>query len=165
MRIWSRETGSAAAPSRVSLLISILRLNLVLTYEIIYIYILYIMRFLPSSAAASIYLFKPPYAIGSVPSSLGHAIAYSGHSLPRVRQHRASSPEGTEVLVPGPVIYVRTYVRSGCSVLFEEIYETNSIMGQQNNVGEKPTVILFTYTSRHAGTSDKAKTKQKQCII
>ena len=34
----------------------ILRLNLVLT------------GFLPSSAAASIYLFKPPYAIGSVPS-------------------------------------------------------------------------------------------------
>ena len=30
-RIWSRETGSAI-PSRVSLLISILRLNLVLTY-------------------------------------------------------------------------------------------------------------------------------------
>ena len=32
-RIWSRETGSAV-PSRVSLLISILRLNLVLTYGI-----------------------------------------------------------------------------------------------------------------------------------
>ena len=55
---WSRETGSAVVPSRASLLISILRLNLVLTCE-----------FLPSSATASIYLFKPPYAIGSVPSS------------------------------------------------------------------------------------------------
>ena len=33
-RIWSRETGSAV-PSRVSLLISILRLNLVLTYYVI----------------------------------------------------------------------------------------------------------------------------------
>ena len=43
LRIWSRETGSAV-PSRVSLLIYILRLNLVLTYG-----------FLPSSAAASIY--------------------------------------------------------------------------------------------------------------
>ena len=32
-RIWSRETGSAV-PSRVSLLISMLRLNLVLTYGI-----------------------------------------------------------------------------------------------------------------------------------
>ena len=44
LRIWSRETGSAVT-SRVSLLISILRLNLVLTYGI------------PPSAAASIYLF------------------------------------------------------------------------------------------------------------
>ena len=33
LRIWSRETGSTV-PSRVGLLISILRLNLVLTYEI-----------------------------------------------------------------------------------------------------------------------------------
>ena len=33
LRIWSRETGSAV-PSRVSLLISILRLNLALTYGI-----------------------------------------------------------------------------------------------------------------------------------
>ena len=33
LRIWSRETGSAV-PSRVSLLISMLRLNLVLTYGI-----------------------------------------------------------------------------------------------------------------------------------
>ena len=33
LRIWSRETDSAV-PSRVSLLISILRLNLVLTYGI-----------------------------------------------------------------------------------------------------------------------------------
>ena len=34
LRIWSRETGSAA-PSRLSLLISILRPNLVLTYGIL----------------------------------------------------------------------------------------------------------------------------------
>ena len=33
LRIWSRETGSAV-PSRVSLLISMLRLNMVLTYGI-----------------------------------------------------------------------------------------------------------------------------------
>ena len=35
------------------------------------------MGFLPISAAASIYLFKPPYDIGSVPSLSGHAIAVS----------------------------------------------------------------------------------------
>ena len=39
--------------------------------------------------------FKPPYAIGSVPSLLGHAIAYRWRSLPRVRQHRGSKPQGS----------------------------------------------------------------------
>ena len=39
--------------------------------------------------------FKPPYAIGSVPSLSGHAIAYQWRSLPRVRRHRASKPQGS----------------------------------------------------------------------
>ena len=30
---------------------------------------------------------KPPYAIGSVPSLSGHAVAYRWRSLPRVRRH------------------------------------------------------------------------------
>ena len=51
--------------------------------------------FLQSSAAASIYLFKPPFAIGSVSSSSGHAIAYRWRSLPRVRRHRADKPRGS----------------------------------------------------------------------
>ena len=33
-------------------------------------------------------------------------------------------------------------------------------LGQQYNVGEKPTVILYTYIDRHAGTPTKGKTKQ-----
>ena len=37
---------------------------------------------------------KPPYAIGSVPSLSGHAIAYRWRSLPRVHRHRASKPQG-----------------------------------------------------------------------
>ena len=42
-----------------------------------------------------IYL-KPPYAIGSVPSLSGHhAISYRWRSLPRVRRHRASKPQGS----------------------------------------------------------------------
>ena len=41
-----------------------------------------------------IYL-KPPYAIGSVPSLSGHAIAYRWRSLPRVRRHRAIKPQGS----------------------------------------------------------------------
>ena len=74
LRIWSRETGSAV-PSRVSLLISILRLNLVLTYEI------------PPAFRGAV--------IGSVSSLPGYAIAYRWRSLPRVRQHRASKPQGS----------------------------------------------------------------------
>ena len=38
---------------------------------------------------------KPPYAIGSVPSLSGHAIAYRWRSLPRIRQHKASKPQGS----------------------------------------------------------------------
>ena len=36
---------------------------------------------------------KPQYAIGSVPSLSGHAIAYRWRSLPTVRRHRASKPQ------------------------------------------------------------------------
>ena len=74
-----------SARGRISLLILhiILRLNLVL---------------LLSSRVPwrrpFIYL-KPPYAIGSVPSLSGHAIAYRWRSLPRVRRHRASSRRGS----------------------------------------------------------------------
>ena len=46
-----------------------------------------------------IYL-KPPYAIGSVPSLSGHAIAHRWRSLPRVRRHRASKPQGSSKRVP-----------------------------------------------------------------
>ena len=38
---------------------------------------------------------KPPYAIGSVPSLSGHAIAYRWRSLPRVRRHKASKLQGS----------------------------------------------------------------------
>ena len=38
---------------------------------------------------------KPPYAIGSVQSLSGHAIAYRWRSRPRVRRHRASKPQGS----------------------------------------------------------------------
>ena len=82
---WSRQTGSAV-PSRASLLISTLRLN----------------RMLPHGKPpafrdgihlhpfTSIYLYRQPtYAIVSVSSLSGHAIALR-RSLPRVRRHRAS---------------------------------------------------------------------------
>ena len=48
--------------------------------------------------------FKPPYAIESVPSFSGPAIAYRWRSLPRVRRHRASKPQGSsEQVLPWQV--------------------------------------------------------------
>ena len=35
----------------------------------------------------------------------------------------------------------------------------NRGLGQQENVGEKPTVTLYNYIDRHAGTPNKTKTK------
>ena len=43
-----------------------------------------------------VHIFLPaPHTIGLVPSLSGHAIAYRWRSLPRVRWHRASSPQGS----------------------------------------------------------------------
>ena len=78
---WSLETGSAV-PSRVSLLISILRLNLVLTYGI------------PPKFRGGVHLYIETAIRHRVsPEISGHAIAYRWRSLPRVRRHRASKPQ------------------------------------------------------------------------
>ena len=86
LRIWSRETGSAV-PSRVSRSFSTFRLDLVLTHGI------------PPTFRGGIilivHLFRPRYAIGSVSSLSGHAIAYRWRLLPRVCRHSASSPQGS----------------------------------------------------------------------
>ena len=34
-------------------------------------------------------------------------------------------------------------------------------LGQQYNIGEKPTVILYTYINRHAGTPEKQRRQDK----
>ena len=36
-------------------------------------------------------------------------------------------------------------------------------LGQQYNIGEKPTVILYSYINRHAGTPEKQQ-RQKSCL-
>ena len=37
-------------------------------------------------------------------------------------------------------------------------------LGQQYNTGEKPTVMLYTYINRHAGTPTKTKQKHFECV-
>ena len=49
----------------------------------------------PYSAICDDHTYIHTYAIGSVPSLSGHAIAYRWCSLPRVRRHRASQPQGS----------------------------------------------------------------------
>ena len=79
----SRNGVGSPVPRQPALIISIPRLNLVLTLR-------------DSSRVPRrrpfIY-FKPPYVIGSVPGLSGHAIAYRWRSLPRIRRHRASKPQ------------------------------------------------------------------------
>ena len=58
-------------------------INLVLTHGI------------PPDFRGGVHFFKPSYAIWSVSSFSGHAIAYRWRSLSRVRRHRASSPQGS----------------------------------------------------------------------
>ena len=38
-------------------------------------------------------------------------------------------------------------------------------LGQQYNAGEKPSVMLYTYINRHAGTPDKNKNKNKTIVV
>ena len=38
-------------------------------------------------------------------------------------------------------------------------------LGQQYYVGEKPTVILYTYINRHAGTPDKKQKQNRNMVV
>ena len=38
-------------------------------------------------------------------------------------------------------------------------------LGQQYNVGEKPTVILYIYINRHAGTPEKHKKQTRDNVV
>ena len=72
VRAWQFGLARRVQPSRPASAcsLSILRLNMVLTHGIP-----------PDFRAMPIYLFKPPYAIGSVPRRSGHAIAHRWRSL------------------------------------------------------------------------------------
>ena len=67
---------------------------------------------------------KPSYAIGSVPSLSGHASAYRWRSLPRVRRHRASKPQGSsERVLPWQVtMYQLICCCCGCCLHIKSIF-------------------------------------------
>ena len=87
---------------------------------------------------------KPPYAIGSVPSLSGHAIAYRWRSLPRVRRHRASKPQGSsERVLPWQITMDR--------LIFAWLRPDRLI-----DVKKTTTVSTrCSYIDRHAGTPTK----------
>ena len=80
MRIWSRETGSAI-PSSVGLHSLHTQASSGAYHSIL------------PAFRGGVHLFMPPSAIGPVPNSSGHETAFRRRSLPRVRRHRASSPQ------------------------------------------------------------------------
>ena len=61
-------------------------------------------------------VFPLPYTIGSVPSLSGHVIAYRLRSLPRVRWHGASSPQGSSS--NGCCLCITMHQMLLCSFLF-----------------------------------------------
>ena len=77
---------------------------------------------------------KSPHAIGSVPSLLGNAIAYRWRSLPRVRRHRASKPQGSsERVLP---CHVTTN-----QIICASLAHTHYCASEQYNGGFLPDII------------------------
>ena len=72
-------------------------------------------------------LIKQPYAIGSVPSLWGHAMAYRWRSLPRVRRHRAREPQGSsERVLPEQVTMDQLICVCVCCVFSSHSFWTSS---------------------------------------
>ena len=79
---------------------------------------------------------KPPYAIGSVPSLSGHAIAYRWRSLPRVRRHRASKPQGSSKRLAGH----HGPINMRLSFPHLLLVSSRHVEVQTREYGEKPTL-------------------------
>ena len=97
-----------------------------------------------------VHIFLPaPHTIGSVPSLSGHAVAYRWRSLPRVRWHRASSPQGSSSNGCCPCITMDQMLL--CSSLFPHpllIYSENvQIIGCTKYTSIKILVLLLQSTA------------------
>ena len=80
---------------------------------------------------ASIYLFKPSYAIGSVPSVSGRAIAYRWRSLARVRRHRANDPQGSFKRVLSWQVTMNQLICASLSIIFVILSATKQFTDYQ----------------------------------
>ena len=99
----------------------------------------------PYSAICDDHTYIHTYTIGSVPSLSGHAVAYRWRSLPRVRWHRASSPQGSSSNGCCPCITMDQMLL--CSSLFPHpllIYSENvQIIGCTKYTSIKILVLLL----------------------
>ena len=78
---------------------------------------------------------KPPYAIGSVPSLSDHAVAYRWRSLPRVRRHRASKPQGSsEQVLPWQITMDQLIFASFPHRRYREALIVNNLLGVVNTI-------------------------------
>ena len=90
---------------------------------------------------------KPPYAIGSVPSLSGHAIAYRWRSLPRVRRHRASKPQGSsERVLPWQITMMDQLIFASLFHTHYYWYEVG-MLKVRNEDGEEKIPIPFSGSS------------------
>ena len=58
-------------------------------------------------------------------------------------------------LLPDIILLTQCYYHRGARLNAMKSSPTEITLGQQYDVGEKPTVILYTYINRHAGTPEK----------
>ena len=97
---------------------------------------------------------KPPYAIGSVPSLSGHAVAYRWRSLPRVRRHRASKRQGSsERVLPWQITMDQ--------LIFASLSHTH--YWYEVGMLKVPAVTVHLHYSPCRDTRKTVKTTQKQC--
>ena len=70
---------------------------------------------------------KRPYAIGLLPSLLGHAIAYRCRSLPRACRHRASKPQGSSERVLPWQVAMKQLICASLSHEWRRLHITQSL--------------------------------------
>ena len=91
-----------------------------------------------------IYL-KPPYVIGLVPSLSGHAIASRWRSLPTVRRHRASKPQGSSERVLPWLVTMDQLICSSLSHT-HNWYEVGMLKVPQPGKKKQPCMYGHTYS-------------------
>ena len=111
-----------------------------------------------SRGGVHLFIFKPPYDIGSeVPSLLGHSTAYRWRSLPRVRRHRASKPQdSSERVLPWQI----TMDQLICAFLSHNYWYEVGMLNRATRLSNK-----HLWEQRHAQQRSRAFYKKLLSIV